>query len=250
MKSSVSHYLDYRNIPIPEEMLTIKIPSWEATAQPLVDYAKKQYIHRFGKLEGDFNDEKVQALALPGIETLNDLKRYGMSTYQKNQENYQYFSQVLPFILKFYQVSSNTIIDRDEKEAYLAEYLEHMKFYAQAEKLRLEKYVEDKLHIKLDGPVEDLIRQRGLEDFVFKIIAHDMFTKSGHVLNEDSYEEFIMQNVLNNGLDEINLREEIPYHRYLKMIPEMQLSQDMFNYFVSKMHVKIDPESTIRLFNK
>lgn len=96
--------------------------------------------------------------------------------------------------------------------------------------------------------MRDILAEHALEDFTFKLIAQDIFDQSGRQLNEETYESFIMQNVLHNQADEIELREQIPYQRYLKMIPEMELSQEMFQYFVKQMKVKINPDAKVRLF--
>lgn len=248
MQSSVSHYIDYHNIPVPEDLLTIEIPSWDAVAQPLVAYAEEQYAKMTGRPWSALTDDKVAALNLPGIENLAQLKQYGMQTYQKNQENYQYFEKVLPFILKFYRQTANTVMDREEKEAYVKEYLDQVEAYAQADGLSLKAYTRDRLKLQGEGDYRSLLEDRALEDFTFKLIAQDIFDQSGRQLNEESYESFIMQNVLHNQADEIDLREQIPYQRYLKMIPEMELSQEMFQFFVSKMRIKINPEAEVRLF--
>ena len=248
MQSSVTNYIDYQKIPIPEDLLTIEIPSWDAVAQPLVDYAEEQYAKMTGQEWSALTDEKVAALNLPGIDNLAQLKQYGMETYQKNQENYQYFEQVLPFILKFYRQTANTVMDRSEKEAYVKEYIEQVEAYAQAEGRTLRVYARDRLKLEFEGDVRDILEERALEDFTFKLIAQDIFNQSGRQLNEETYESFIMQNVLHNQADEIELREQIPYQRYLKMIPEMELSQEMFQYYVKQMKIKINPGAEVRLF--
>ena len=248
MKSSVSNYINYQDIPVPQDLLTIEIPSWEAVAQPIVDYAEDQYAKLTGQDRTPLDDDKVLELNLSGISSLSDLKKYGMETYQKNQEYYQYFEKVLPFILSYYQETSNPIIDRQEKIDYLDDYIEQIQTYAQAEDMTLAEYVKEKLKLDFQGDPLKILQQRGLEDFIFKLIAQDIFVKSGRTLNEESYEDFIMQNVLHNQLDEIDLREEMPYHRYLSMIPEIELSQAMMAFFIQQMRVKINPEAPLRLF--
>lgn len=74
MKSSVENVMSYKDINVPEEKLTIEIPSWDAVAQPLVDHARRQYEEMINEPVDELTNEMVDALALPGVKTIQQLK--------------------------------------------------------------------------------------------------------------------------------------------------------------------------------
>lgn len=246
MRSSVNQYIPYQDLPVPRELLTIEIPSWDAVAQPMVDYVEEKYVETFGTPWSALTDEMVSALDIPGIKTLAQVKQYGMDVYKKNQEYYQYFEKVLPFILKYYHDNSNTIIDREEKEAYQEEYLAQVQAYAEEANLSLADYVQDTLH--LSGEPKVALRRRASEDFTFKLIAWDVFNRRGNTLADEDYENYIQQNVLYHQADEIELREQMPKDSYFASLPEMQFSQEVFEFYLKQMTVKINPTAPVRLF--
>ncbi len=247
MKSSVENYVNYQQIPVPEDKLTIEIPSWEAVAKPMVDLVLQKYNQQYQTEVKVLTDEMVKALNLPQLKSLHQVKQYGMDVYIQNLSFMTYHEEVLPWILTFYKENTNTIMDRQEKEDYVKEYIQSVRFFAEAKNLSLETYAKDILKLK-HKPIEALTR-RALEDFTFKLIAIAEFDKQGVVLDDIAYEEFIQKNVLHKQIDEIELRDEMPLKKFQQMMPEMALSEDMRNYYVSKMTVKINPDMKVRRFD-
>ena len=93
MKSSVENVMSYKDINVPEEKLTIEIPSWDAVAQPLVDHARRQYEEMINEPVDELTNEMVDALALPGVKTIQQLKQSGMEVYQRNQTQLQFYNE-------------------------------------------------------------------------------------------------------------------------------------------------------------
>lgn len=245
MKSSVENVMSYKDINIPEEKLTIEIPSWDAVAQPLVDQARRQYEEMIGEPVDELTNEMVEALTLPGVQTIHQLKQTGMDVYQRNQTQLQFYNEVLPFVLNYYAENSNVILNSSERDAYVSDYLVQVNAYADQYNMPLEEYGREQL--KLEGNIKEQLEKRAEEDFIFKVIAHRVFENQGGRLDESAYEQFIHRNVVQQGADEIELREKFPYQSFKEMMPEMSLSQDIFEHFSKLIKFKINPDSILRV---
>lgn len=57
---------------------------------------------------------------------------------------------------------------------------------------------------------------------------------NGGSLDELEYEQFIQRNVLENGADDIEVRQAISYPQFKEMMPEMMLTQQLLDYFEPK----------------
>lgn len=245
MKSTVVNYVDFENIPVPEKLLTIEIPSWDQVAQPMVDMTLSKYNELLGESETELTDEMVQILNIPGMQSVHQVKQLGMDTYVQSEIQRRYVHDVFPYVLSFYRESSNPIVDPSERDGYIEEYVDQVKAYAKEEGLSFNAYVRDRL--QLEGPAQEVIETQALEDFIFKLICHDMFERSGLPLDEESYEAFIQDQVIHKQVDEIDLRQELPYQRYIKIMPEMTMSQELFNYFSQQFSVKINPHAPLNV---
>lgn len=245
MKSSVENVMSYKDINVPEEKLTIEIPSWDAVAQPLVDHARRQYEEMINEPVDELTNEMVDALALPGVKTIQQLKQSGMEIYQRNQTQLQFYNEVLPFILKYYADNSNVILNSEERDSYVTDYLRQVKAYADQYNMPLEQYGREQL--KLEGNINEQLEKRAEEDFIFKVIAHRVFENQGGRLDEEAYEQFIHRNVVQQGADEIELRERFSYNAFKEMMPEMSLSQDIYEYFSKRITFKINPDAKLRV---
>lgn len=245
MRSSVENVMSYKDILIPEEKLTIEIPSWDAVAQPLIDHARRQYEDLINEPVDELTNEMVEELALPGVKTIQQLKQTGMDVYQRNQTQLQFYNEVLPFILNYYAQNSNVVLNSAERDAYVADYLRQVEAYAEQYNMPLEDYGREQL--KLEGNIQEQLEKRAEEDFIFKVIAHRVFENQGGRLDEEAYEQFIHRNVVQQGADEIELRDRFPYVSFKEMMPEMSLSQDIYEHFSKLIKFKINPNATLRL---
>ena len=245
MKSSVENVMSYQDILVPEEKLTIEIPSWEMVAQPLINHARRQYEEMINEPVEELTNEMVATLSLPGVQTINQLKNYGMDVYQRNQRQLQFYNEVLPFILNYYAENTNVVLNSAERDAYVAEYIERVENYADEYNMPLEQYGREQL--KLEGDVNEQLEKRAEEDFIFKVIAQKIFENQGGRLDEESYEQFIQRNVVQQGTDEIELRDRFPYEVFKEMMPEMSLSQDIFDHYSKLIKFKINPDAVLRV---
>lgn len=244
MKSSIDNYIAYQEIPVPEEILTIEIPSWDAVAQPVLDRALVEYRLNHDAKATELTDGMVEQLNLPGIASVSQLKQLGMTTYEKRQKEAHYYYKLLPYILNYYYINSNILMNSQERAAYVEEYMQQVQGYAEEAGMTVRAYGRQVMGITEDN-VREVFEQRALEDFTFKLLAQDIADRQGLVLDEESYERFIQRNVLENGADEIALREELPLKRYQEIYPEMALSQEWYDYFYPQIRFKINPEVTL-----
>ena len=166
-----------------------------------------------------------------------------MEIYQRNQTQLQFYNEVLPFILKYYADNSNVILNSEERGSYVTDYLRQVKAYADQYNMPLEQYGREQL--KLEGNINEL--ETCEEDFIFKVIAHRVFENQGGRLDEEAYEQFIHRNVVQQGADEIELRERFSYNAFKEMMPEMSLSQDIYEYFSKRITFKINPDAKLRV---
>ncbi|MGX7107803.1 hypothetical protein ACWOBE_08470 [Hutsoniella sourekii] len=240
MKSSVTNYIDYRNIPVPKDKLTIEIPSWEQVARPMVDRVQLAYQDQTGQTIDQLEDSHVQALNIPDLNTVGQVKSYGMEVFQKRARIEHYYQVLLPYILNHYYINSNAIMNTQEKDAYIQEYLEQVQAYADQEGLTLKQYGQSRLNIQ--GDVKEALEQRALEDFNFKLIANDIYAKNHGPLDHNAYEEYINQQVLYQQVDEIELRDQFSYQQFINGYPEMWLADQIRDYYLPQIQFKINPD--------
>lgn len=241
MKSSVEQVINFKKIPIKSEMLIIEIPSWDAVAQPLLNYGKKQVQQATGQPIETLQDYHLVHLELP-VETVEDLIHYGTEVYKQSQIQSRFYYEILPYILTYYSENSQVHLDQAELERYVTDYLNQVQAYANQENLTIEEYGRKKMDIK-EEDVEEVFKQRGREDFIFKVIAQKHYQDKGGTLTKEDYEMFIQKNVLENNADEIELRERFSFTTFKASMPEMSLSQEIYDYFVPQITFQINPEA-------
>lgn len=237
MRSSVESFMPYKEIPIPEDCLTVEIPSWDAVVQPTIDVVINEYNDLTQSQEVEITDEMVEIMPIDNVNTVYQLKQYAMTLFQKNQKQYKFYHEILPFILTFYHQFSVVVFNSEEKEAYLKKYIQQIEQNAESVGLTLENYAME--YLEISGDIKNKLITRGEEDFVFKLIAQKIFKLQGGQLDEESYERFIQRNVLHRQADEIEIREQFPYHVFVEMMPEMSLTQDLFDYFSERIRFVI-----------
>src|SRR5699024_8273959 len=140
---------------------------------------------------------------------------------------------------------SNVILNSEERDSYVTDYLRQVKAYADQYNMPLEQYGREQL--KLEGNINEQLEKRAEEDFIFKVIAHRVFENQGGRLDEEAYEQFIHRNVVQQRADEIELRERFSYNAFKEMMPEMSLSQDIYEYFSKRITFKINPDAKLRV---
>lgn len=237
VKSTVQSYVFYQEIPMPEHYLRIEIPSWELVTQPVMDQALIQY----RQLSGDedvfeLNDERVHLLQLPGVESLKDLQDYARRVFKENQIDRKFYQEIMAYLLAFYVETSQTIINRAELTEFREAYLERFGNEARQADMTFEEYGRQLLQTEADP--HQLVKEHAKEEFVFRLIAQDVFKKQGKTITEDDYENFVQQSVLHQGADEIEVRDQMSYQQYQEMLPEMLFTQELYQYFKPQITFK------------
>lgn len=236
MKSIVEHYTPTDQIQVPDHYFEIEIPSWEVVLQPVLNQVASQFKTAASETL-ELTDDMIRALGINGVETLQQFKQYAKSYIEEEQVQMKFYHDLMPFLLAFHGETADVIINSEEETRYREEYLEQVSAYAEEYDLSLEDYARQQLGIS--GDVDEELAQRAKEDYIFKIIAHDRVKAKNIELDELTYERFIQQNVLQNGADEIDVREQFPYEVFKKIMPEMSYSQSLFEHFKPKFHFKI-----------
>lgn len=231
MKSIVEYYTPTAEIPVSDKYLEIPISSWDDVIQPLLD----EVANRYG--ESNVTDEMVVDLGLAGVTTVPAFKRYAKDYYTEEYISYAFYHNLLPYLLAFHGETAEVVINADERDRYVEEYLEQIEAFAEEEDLPVNDYAQLKLGLR--GDIETILKERAVEDYIFKLIAHHIFKEKGHELDELTYERFIQQNVLRSGADEIELRDRYPYSVFQKIMPEMSYNAELFEYFKPKFTFKV-----------
>ncbi len=228
---------------LPEELFQIEIPSWEAVIRPLETFALKQYQKKTGQTEQRLTDEIIDALDEVPVNNVADFERMAVNVFKEQQSIHRYYYEIFPLILRKYTEQSDYALDDAELKAFVTDYFDELKVHADKHSMSLSDYGQKVMGIK--GNVEKEFKQRAKEDFVFKLIAINHFESLGGETDELAYEAFIQKNVIHQQADPIELKEKIPYEVFVKLIPEMQLSQEIYDYFFPKIEFVINPEASL-----
>ncbi|UUX35334.1 hypothetical protein [Fundicoccus culcitae] len=233
MKSSVEYYPDYETIALPDQYLTIEIPSWDAVAQPTLETVLEQYKSIAHVNTDVLTDDMVAALEIPNINSVSQLTQYAIDYFQKNSRQRKFYNEILPFLMAYYAEAAEVVINSEEKEAYFDQYYDQLNQFAEEEEMDLETYGAQILN--LAEPVMQGIEERAEEDFIFHLIARKRYDEQGLKLDEEAYENFIHQNVLHQHADEIEIRDRLPYVKFKQMMPEMLFTQNLYDFFTEKI---------------
>lgn len=237
MKSLVEHYVSLDEILLPEPYRAIEIPSWEAVVEPVLTGVLDFYNQSFGKKASQLNDEIVQAVAMPEISTLAQLKQYAMDAFQMREKERKFQHEIFPYLLVFFANTTQTIINEDEAYAYRQAMLENYQEDAEREGLTYDEFIEASFGLKANQ--EEELFERIQEFFIFKLLANHRFGQHNQTLDEASYDAFIQQQVLHQLVDEIELRDRLPYVVYKDIFPEILFTEELKDYFKSQIFFKI-----------
>lgn len=243
MRSSITHLLDYRQIPVPVERLQIEIPDWETVARPMVTHAQREYEQQSGEYISHLTDEMVQSLDLPEMYTVHQLKQYGMDMYARTQKEKRFYEDVLPFVISYLIENSAMVLNSDEVDDYIEEAVEIADSTAEEQGQSLAEYLNIP-DLDEESAVDHLIEQ-SREAFIFDLIAQEYYRMQGLELDEAAYEAFIQQQVVHQQVDAIQLRADLSYGDFQIKIPKMVLLEDLFNYFTQNMEFIINPNLTL-----
>ncbi|HFI0464159.1 TPA: hypothetical protein ACGO1T_000952 [Streptococcus suis] len=242
MKSGVEHYLDFDEIILPEKYLTIPIPSWEAVIAPVLEGVLQDYAnsHPLEEKPKVINDRIVAALNIPDLQTVADLKAFAMESFTQRAKERKFQEEVYPALLVFFANTSQTIINEEERLAYRQALLDN--YQEEADRLgeTYDDFIRKSFGVEPDN--QEAIYEQIDEFFIYKLVANQRYKdKYGleHEVDQLDYDSFIQSQVINQGVDEIDLRDRLPFEYYRDMYPEILLTEELQAYFKDQMKVVI-----------
>lgn len=241
MKSRVIEGICIEDIYLPADLLAIEIPSWEAVDLPLINYAKAQYMAITGQEIDKLEDWHLESLPQIPADSLMELSHYGRQVYKTSQTQYQYYQVILPYVLAYIHQHIIVQVDNQEQADYQAEYIERIQAYAYERDMDLEDYGRQVMG--LDGDIYQTFMQRAQEDFSFKLLAHDLYPEADLDGSREGYEAFIMGWVLDKQADPIDIQDQVPYSSYVAMLPEIRLSDALYDYIVPRIEIVVNPQA-------
>lgn len=235
MLSIVNDYVEKEDITIPDYYWRIEIESWEEVRAPYLDQVKDYYQQLTQTSVDVIKDEHFSLLGLSGIQNFDDFSDFVKRDYTQEKISLAFYDKLMPYLLAFHGETAQVILNDDEYAKYEKEYLEQIHAFSDEAGLSFEEYVQE--HLGLRGEFVKHLKERAYEDFVFKLIANNRY---GHLLEEVSvvdYEAYIQEQVIKFGLDEIDVRENLSYSQFCKVLPEMMYNQELFSYFTPNFKI-------------
>lgn len=228
VRSLVESYLPIESVEVPEHYLIIEIPSRQVVTQPFIEQVAKHFNITVEQL----TDEHVLSLELENITTVAQLATSVLESFCRKQIQERFYQSLLPYLVLFYAETARVVLDADERDAFIQSQIDQLKERAQEQGQTFEEYIEEVMGIV--DHAEKQLQERLEEDFIYHLIAHHHYQINGGSLDELEYEHFIQRNVLENGADDIEVRQAISYPQFKEMMPEMMLTQQLLDYFEPK----------------
>lgn len=236
MRSIVEHYLHFDEILLPEQYLTISIPSWDEVIQPVLAGVLANYQER-NPNQKDLTDQVVASMGHPDLMTVHDLKNFAMVSFQNREKEAKFQREIFPALLVFFAHTSQTIINEEEREAYRIAMKENYQEEAENLGMTYTAFIQEAFGIS-DQDEADL-NERIDEYFIYKLIANKRFAGHGRSLDRESYDAYIQEQVIHQMVDEIELRDRLPYGVYQDIFPELLLTNELKDYFFAQIKFKI-----------
>lgn len=237
MKSIVEHYLSFDEIMLPEQYRVVEIPSWEAVVAPVLQGVLQHFNQEFHEEKTELTDEMVVMLKIPEIATVHQLKQFAIDAFQAREKEAKFQHHIFPYLLVFFANTTQTIINEEEEHAYKIAMIENYQEDAEKAGISYEEFIQTSFG--LNAMQTEELDERIHEFFVYKLIANARFGEHDQKLDETSYEEFIQKQVLDQMVDEIDIRERLPYVVYQDIFPEILLTEELKTYFKEQISFKI-----------
>lgn len=237
MRSQIEHYLPFDEILLPEPYRLIEIPSWEAVIKPVLDGVLAHYHQEVDEEATELTDSMLKALNLPGVHSVAKLKQFAMERFQEREKEMKFQFDIFPYLLTFFATTTQTIINSEEADAYYVAMTNNYKEEAEQHGISYDQFLKNSFGLSSDQ--EEELRERIQEYFIFKLVAYARFGENHGQLDEVSYDAFIQQQVITQGVDEIELRDRLPFEVYKDIFPEILLTEELKNYFKNKIQFKI-----------
>lgn len=236
MKSQVEHYLSFDEILLPEPYIVIEIPSWQAVYEPVVKGMLEHYNQQFKKQATQLSDDMMAQMQIPNVQTVAQLQQIAMESFQEREKEIRFQQQIFPFLLTFFEKTTQVILNDEEVAAYEQAMIGNYREEAEQLGMTYEEFIEDAFAIAATDAQG--LSERILEYFIFKLIAQERFGVDFE-LNEESYEAFIQKQVIHQFVDEIDLRDRLPYVVFKDIFPEILFTQELKEYFKEQIQFKI-----------
>lgn len=235
MLSKVNDYIEKEDITIPDHYWRIEIESWEEVMTPYLNQIKDYYQQLTQTSVEVVKDEHFSLLGLSGIQNLDDFSDFVKRDYAQEKISLTFYDKLMPYLLAFHGETAQIVLNNEEYESFEKEYLEQIHAFADEVDLSLEEYVQKFLGLR--GAIEKHLQERAYEDFVFKLIANSRY---GHLLDGISpldYEAYIQEQVVKFGFDEIDVRDNLSYTQFCRVLPEIMYSQELFTYYTPRFKI-------------
>lgn len=229
MKSIIDYFTPVDEISIPASYFKIEIPSWQAVLEPTLAVIKKEYFPQ-DPMNHNITDEMVQGLGIPSVNSVEDLKRITKYNYVTRIVDRLFYERLLPFILTYWQMTSEVVINQEEWQKYKSQRQDYLASYAKEYQMSVKTYCREVLN--LQGDLDEVLEEQAKEEFIFKLIAHFVYEDQGYGYTVEDYEAYIQQQSLANHEDPIELIEQLPFSVFETQIAEIYLTQLLYDYFI------------------
>ena len=237
MKSIVDYFTPVDEITIPNNYFEINIPSWRAVLEPTLAVIAKEFFPN-DPLNQSITDDMIRSLNIPSVSTLDELLETTKHNYVVRLADRLFYERILPFILTYWQISSEVVINQEEWLEYQQQRRDYLATYAKDYNMSVEDYCRNVLNIQ--GDLNEALKEQAKEEFVFKLIAHKVYESQGYGYTLEDYEAYIQKQSLENHEDPIELKENLPFPVFQTQIAEIYLTQLLHDYFVPQFvfHIK------------
>lgn len=220
--NQVSHYLPITALQVPDYYFDIHLPSWEEVARVFIHQVAKQAYPDLDQPEANLKDEQVAALGLQGVSNLTDLKHYAMDLFRQSQIQTRFYQHILPFLASYIAETAQYVLDAEDMATVV---------YSQLKEMNQEDPQLD----------QDAIRESLEEDYIFRLVAGQWYADQGGGLTELDYDAYIVSSAVNQGADEIALRERFSYPDFQVMMPTLAYTEALFQHFLPRFRFVIAP---------
>ena len=233
----VTQYPIFIELHVPEYYYDIHLTTWEEVAMIFVRQVAATLHPEADDAVGQLTDEEIQQLYIPNVSNLTELKQYARGLFQQSQMNTRFYQHILPFIGAMLAITAEVVVDAADQEAFIANAMDRVQEQAAAQEMSVADYTAQLMN-QADNP-EQALREAMEEEYIFRLVAEQWYADQGYGLSELDYEAYIQQAV-QKGDDEIELRERFPYHVFELDMPAMAYTDALFQFVKPKFRFIVD----------
>ncbi|MGX7109660.1 hypothetical protein [Facklamia miroungae] len=228
LKSSVESYFDKEDILVPKKYLQINTSEIQNQVRDkMTDFRALYFPH-----EKEISENMILSLGFPSISCLEDLEKYFFTDLKTRFSEFCFYDQLLPYLLTFYAETSQTIINQNELTYYQASYQKRIENLAESYNMTFSNYVYQQLH--LVGDPYERINERANEEFIFRLIAEQRYSKKLYTDLQDEYESFIYHRSLSLNADPIDLKEDLSLSTFEQDYSMIYFTHELMDFYLPK----------------